>query len=92
MDSSLAGSFVHGIDSPGKNTGLGIHFLLPPDPGIELVSPASSALAGGFFTTDHEGIPCSMAVNLIFPISCFYLPLPNFLCLTFLYLHYLYFF
>ena len=43
-------------DSPGKNTGVGCHFLLQgiqgsnpglPDPGIK---PRSSALAGGFFT------------------------------------------
>ena len=26
-----------------------------PDPGIELASPESSALAGGFFTTDPPG-------------------------------------
>ena len=28
-----------------------------PDPGIKPVSPASSALAGGFFTTEPLGIP-----------------------------------
>ena len=36
---------------PSKNTGVGCHFLLQgifPDPGIEPVSPASLALAGGF--------------------------------------------
>ena len=44
-------------DSPSKNTEVGCHFLLPPppgdlpNPGIELVSPASSSLAGRFFTT-----------------------------------------
>ena len=40
--------------SPGNNTGVGCHFLLwgdLPDPGIEPVSLASPALAGGFFTT-----------------------------------------
>ena len=41
-------------DSPGKNTGVGSHFLLQkeiffPDPGIKPMSPASPALAGGFF-------------------------------------------
>ena len=43
-------------DFPGKNTGMGRHFLLQgglPDPGIELVS---SALAGGFFTTEPPGL------------------------------------
>ena len=29
-----------------------------PDPGIEPVSPESSALAGGFFTTEPPGKPC----------------------------------
>ena len=47
-------------DSPGKNTGVGCHALLPnpgissqslPNPGIEPRSLMSPALAGGFFTT-----------------------------------------
>ena len=38
MDSSSPGSFVHG-DSPGKNTGMGCHVLLP-NPEIEPRSPA----------------------------------------------------
>ena len=41
-------------DSPGKNIGVGWHFLLQgslPDPGIKPASLASPALAGGFFTT-----------------------------------------
>ena len=41
-------------DSPGKNIGVGCHFLLQgslPDPGIKPASLASPALAGGFFTT-----------------------------------------
>ena len=46
-------------DSPGKNTGVGCHFLPSPgdlpDPGIELESLASPALAGGFFTTALPG-------------------------------------
>ena len=50
MDCSRLGLSVHGISqatilewipSPGH----------PPDPGIEPASPASPALAGGFFTT-----------------------------------------
>ena len=38
-------------ECPGKNTGVGCHFLLQgglPNPGIKFTSPA---LAGGFFTT-----------------------------------------
>ena len=53
MDCSLPGSSVHGI-FPGKNTGVGCHFLLGgdlPDPGIEPASLVSPALAGEFFTT-----------------------------------------
>ena len=43
---------------PGKNTGVGCHFLLyaisHPDPGIE---PKSPELAGGFSTTEPPGKP-----------------------------------
>ena len=41
-------------DSPGKDSGVGCRALLQgnlPDPGIELLSLTSPALAGGFFTT-----------------------------------------
>ena len=41
-------------DSPGTNIAMGCHFLLQgdlPNPGIELASPMSPALAGRFFTT-----------------------------------------
>ena len=41
-------------DSPGKNTGVGCHFLLQgnlPNPGIEPVSLVSPELASGFFAT-----------------------------------------
>ena len=57
MDCSPPGSSVHGVFS-GKNTGVGCHFLLQgnlPDPGIEPISLASPALAGGFFTTEPPG-------------------------------------
>ena len=53
---SPPGSSVHGT-FPGKNTGVGHHFLVQGDlshPGIEPVSPA---LAGGFLTTDPLGKP-----------------------------------
>ena len=42
------------------NSGVDCHFLLPedlPDPGIKTVSPASPALAGGFFPTEAPGRP-----------------------------------
>ena len=45
MDYSPPGSSVHG-DSPGKNTGMGCHFLLQgnlPNPGIKPRSPALQA-------------------------------------------------
>ena len=43
-------------DFPGKNTGVGCHFLLQGifDPGIELMSPT---LAGRVFTTEPLGKP-----------------------------------
>ena len=58
MDCSPPGSSVHGdsqarilewvaISPPGDL----------PNPGIELMSPASPALAGGFFTTEPPGKP-----------------------------------
>ena len=51
-DSSLPGSSVHGI--PRQRYWSGLPFLPPgdlPDPGIKPRSPASPALAGGFFAT-----------------------------------------
>ena len=44
-------------DSPGRDTGVGCHFLLQgffPNPGIE---PTSPALAGGFFTAEPPESP-----------------------------------
>ena len=52
---TVAHQFLCPWDSPGKNTGVGCHFLLQgdlPNSGMEAESPASPALAGGFFTTD----------------------------------------
>ena len=65
---SLLGSSVHGIfqarillcprNFPGKNTSMGLSTPGDlPDPGIEPMSPAFSALAGGFFTTRPPGKP-----------------------------------
>ena len=53
IDCSLLGSSVHG-NSGSKNTGVGLSYPSPRDlfnPGIELESLISLALAGGFFTT-----------------------------------------
>ena len=46
------------LDFPGRNTGVGCYFFLQcylPDPGVEPLSPASPALAGGFLTTEPPG-------------------------------------
>ena len=51
--------------SPGKNIGVGCHFLLPGDllhPGIKPTSPVSPALAGGFFTSEPPG-NCTAAIG-----------------------------
>ena len=52
MDCSLLGSSVHGINSPGKNTGMGSYFLLwGIFPGMELLHYAGLLHnAGGIFT------------------------------------------
>ena len=45
-------------DFPGKNTGVGYHFLLQgnlPDPGIEPESLASPTLAGRLFPAEQSG-------------------------------------
>ena len=46
----------------------GLPFPIPgdlPDPGIELVSPASPALAGRFFTTEPPGKPESSKKSIL---------------------------
>ena len=51
---SPPGSSVHGMDSPGQNTGVGCYALFQgdlPEPGIKPASLMSPALAGRFFTT-----------------------------------------
>ena len=55
MECSLPGSSVHGI-SPGKNTGVGCHFLLFQFRDQTHVS-WGSCIAGGFFTTEPTGKP-----------------------------------
>ena len=53
-------------DFPSKNTGVGCHFLLQglPDPGIISTSPAASALAGRFLTTQPPGNPFNFLLSL----------------------------
>ena len=51
VDCSLPGLLCP-WDFPGKNTGVGCHFLLHgifPTPGVKSMSLESPALAGGFF-------------------------------------------
>ena len=59
-------AFIHLIVS-SKNIGNGLPFPLPgylPDPGIDLISPSSPALAGGFFAAEP---PAKLHILL----SCF---------------------
>ena len=59
MDCSPSGSSVHGIFQARILEWVAISFSRGlPDPGIEPASPESSALAGGFFTTEPPGKPC----------------------------------
>ena len=56
MDCSLPDSSIHGMDLPGKNTGVGCHFLLQ---GIFLTQGLNlclwvSCIAGGFFTAEPQ--------------------------------------
>ena len=58
MDSSLPGSLSMKISRQEYWSGLPFPALEDlPDPGIEPTSLASSALAGGFFTTEPPGKP-----------------------------------
>jgi len=43
------------LDFPGKNTGVGCHFLLQGIFPIQGLNPGCPALAGRFFTPDHLG-------------------------------------
>ena len=61
MDCSPPGSSLLGILQQESWTGW--PFLLPgnlPDPGIKLAILGSSAMAGGFFTTEPPGKPHSI--------------------------------
>ena len=58
MDCSLPGSSIHGIFQARVLEWVAISFSRDPDPGMEPVSPASPALAGGFFTAEPLKKPC----------------------------------
>ena len=60
MDCSSPGSSVHEI-FPGKNIRAGCHFLLQGNLANSGIEPMSSALAGGFFTTEPPGKPSMIA-------------------------------
>ena len=65
MDYSLLGSFVHGVFQ-ARTLGW-VAFPTPediPDPGFELLSLESSALARGFFTTPPPGKTHALAPAL----------------------------
>ena len=63
MDYSLPGFTVHG-NFPGKNAGVGCHFLLQGIFSTQRMSGLSSALAGGFFTTTPAGKPILNSLSL----------------------------
>ena len=74
MDYSFA-MLLCSWDFPGKNTGVGSHFLLQgnlPDPGIE---PRSPALAGTFFTAELPRKPLLCLDTYI--ITCLGLLIPS---------------
>ena len=56
------------IGFPRQEYWSGLPFSTPgdlPDLGIKLTSPASPALAGGFFTTEPPGKPCSQTTSML---------------------------
>ena len=57
MESDAIGSSVDmgPWDSPGKNTGVGWHFLLQGIVPAQILKPESPAPAGGFFTSVPPG-------------------------------------
>ena len=77
MDYSPPGSSLHGISQARIQRGLPFPFPGdPPDPGIELVSLVSPALAGGFFITEPHNLHL-LLVSTLYPIHPTYLSLPN---------------
>ena len=62
---------------PGKNTGVGCHFLLPGDLPNPRIEPASPAPAGGLFTNELPGSP-----KLLSSIFLYYLGIKTLLKLS----------
>ena len=59
-------------DSPGKNTGLGCHFLLQgilSNPGTEPISPVSPAMKADSLLLSHQGSPSLRWYIYIFPLK-----------------------
>ena len=70
MDCGLPGSSVHRILQARILEWVTIPFSRDlPDPGIELASTTSQALAGRFFTTEPPGKPITPAVLNLFIFS-----------------------
>ena len=73
MDCSPPNSSVHGVEFSRQEYWGGLPCPPPgdlPDPGIELMSLMSPALAGGFFTTNATWealllIPCDILLGLL---------------------------
>ena len=65
MDCSPPGSSAHGIFQVRKLEWVTISSSrgIFPDPGIEPMSPASPALAGGFFSTEPAGKSCFTLIS-----------------------------
>ena len=63
---TVARQAVYPWDFPGKNTGMGCHFLLQglPDPGIKPASPASPILQANFLPLSHREAPIITIDNL----------------------------
>ena len=74
MDCSPQGPSVHGISQEYWDYWSGLLFPSPedlPNPGIKLTSLASTALAGGFFTTEPPGKPYLINPYLINPFESY---------------------
>ena len=60
MDYSPPGSFVHGIDSPGKNTRVDCHFFLQGIFQTQRANPCFLHWQAGSLPLSHLGRPCGM--------------------------------
>ena len=74
LDSPSSSPPRSSIHFPGKNTGVGFHFLLQLnllDWEIETTSPGSPDLGGGFFTTESPGKPGFTIEHLKYLLFCY---------------------